>query len=148
MAIYLQAQVPWKMEKSQGNARVSLSFRAWLRFHLIDNYQSAHCLLSVLKISTTTITLWVSLWCNAVSWKSDHLSTALFTYHVGNDDKKAEAFFRSVSNFCKHHHKEDKGNSSVSVYVSLASTILCIATCHQRKLSTNPFFLLSFGTQK
>jgi len=65
--------------------------------------------------------------------KSDHLSLSyqkadLYLYDNDKTTKKAGEAFFGQSNFCKHH-KEDKGNSSVSVYTLYPlplSTILCI----------------------
>ena len=86
--------------------------------------------------------------------KSDHLSLSyqkadLYLYDNDKTTKKAGEAFFGQSNFCKHH-KEDKGNSSVSVYTLYPlplSTILCIivycvASCQrncQLTLFCSPF---------
>lgn len=88
--------------------------------------------------------------------KSDHLSLlpkgrpALFYIPTTTKQQKkagGEAFF-GQSNFCKRH-KEDKGNSSVSVYPDVPCRGLYlpffVLLCSKlpEKLSTNPF-LFSF----
>merc|ERR1712029_346685 len=88
--------------------------------------------------------------------KSDHLSLlpkgrpALFYIPTTTKQQKKagrEAFF-GQSNFCKRH-KEDKGNSSVSVYPDVPCRGLYlpffVLLCSKlpEKLSTNPF-LFSF----
>ena len=111
-----------------------------------------------LKISTTT--LWVSLWCNAVSWKviiclsyqKADLHSSIYLRRQNNKKKAGGEAFFGQSNFCKRH-KEDKGNSSVSVYPDVPCRGLYlpffVLLCSKlpEKLSTNPF-LFSFWTPK
>ena len=148
------------MEKSQGNARLSLSFRTRLCFHLtsiitllttisslLSNWRS----LQVLYGWVYGAMQWAEKW-SSVSLTKRQTCTLLYTYDDKTTKKAGGEAFFGQSNFCKRH-KEDKGNSSVSVYPDVPCRGLYlpffVLLCSKlpEKLSTNPF-LFSFWTPK
>ena len=121
--------------------------------HPFDNNQ-----LIAFKLKISTTTLWVSLWCNAVSWKviiclsyqKADLHSSIYLRRQNNKKRPAEKLF-SVSLTFVNTTKKIKG---IPLWVYIPS-IPClylpffVLLCSKlpEKLSTNPFFVLLLNAE-